>query len=210
MDTVDIAGPAPRLVSAPTFFGLDQRYLVDGISPLIFLVTAGSDLWLDKSLEFLEDRGWEWEKEARIRFAAGGGNNPVQPLITFRCRFTVGCRHTIASPPPFAALSQRVTSLPASFLTSSWHLSCVASPFVMLMWFEAVAWYVAVVVVVLMALNQVRVIKAGCSPHHIRWCVTGELLLGCLPDLEITLTSCPDVVARHSTPCKVVRASLAM
>lgn len=98
MDTVDIADPAPHLVSAPTFFGRDQRYLVDGSSPLIFLVTAGSDLWLDESLESLEDRGREWEKEARIRFAAGGGNNPVQPLIAFRCRFTVGCQHTIASP----------------------------------------------------------------------------------------------------------------
>ena len=64
----------------------------------------------------------------------------------------------------------------------------------MVMRFEAVAWYVAVVVVMFKALNNVRVIKANCSPHHIRWCVTGGLVLivlGCLPGLEISSTSSP-------------------
>jgi hypothetical protein len=64
----------------------------------------------------------------------------------------------------------------------------------MVMPFEAVAWYVAVVVVVFIALNQIRVMKADCSPHHIRWCVTGGLVLvvlGCLPDVEITSTPSP-------------------
>jgi len=78
IDFVDIAGRAPGLVCTPILFGLDPSEIVDGTSHILLPVTAGSDLWVDESLESLEERARERKKEASVGFAAEDENASLE------------------------------------------------------------------------------------------------------------------------------------